>query len=365
MDAFSNAILGILFLLLSAAGTFLMYKLWGYPFDHEKHKSSAPPNLMRLHRMIGYAYGILYLYFMSQMVPRLWAYQVEFPARTVAHLMLGMAIGIILIVKISIVKWFKHLESTLVPFLGTVLFICTFLLIGLSVPFALKERMLERSAAGGTAFSAENIERVKMLLPKSGLPEGAKVEELATFRSFTEGRDVLLSKCVQCHDLRTVLVKPRTPDNWVQTVSRMAERAVFNPISDDEQWRVATYLIAISPELQKGFREKKQQDTEAAKSKQAVAEVSKPAVDLALKEFDMNVAKQTFEATCTQCHGLKNVEKSPPQSLKEARELVERMVDNGLEAEQEELEQVVFYLVRTYGKPAKGGEGSPNQLSIP
>jgi cytochrome c5 len=176
---------------------------------------------------------------------------------------------------------------------------------------------------------------------------------------------VLLSKCVQCHDLRTVLVKPRTPDNWVQTVSRMAERAVFNPISDDEQWRVATYLIAISPELQKGFREKKQQDTEAAKSKQAVAEVSKPAVDLALKEFDMNVAKQTFEATCTQCHGLKNVEKSPPQSLKEARELVERMVDNGLEAEQEELEQVVFYLVRTYGKPAKGGEGSPNQLSIP
>jgi mono/diheme cytochrome c family protein len=327
-----------------------MYKLWGYPFDHEKLKSSAPPHLMRLHRLIGYAYGMVYLYFMSQMVPRLWEYQVEFPARTVAHLMLGMAIGIILVVKIAIVKWFKHLESTLVPFLGTVLFICTFLLIGLSVPFALKERMLERSAAGGTAFSAENIERVKMLLPTSGLPEGAKVEELATFRSFKEGREVLLSKCVQCHDLRTVLVKPRTPDNWVQTVSRMAERAVFNPISDEEQWRVVTYLIAISPELQKGFREKKQQDTEAAKSKQAVAEVSKPSVEVALKTFDMNVAKQTFEATCTQCHGLKNVEKSPPQSLKEARELVERMVDNGLEAEQEELEQVVFYLVRTYAK---------------
>ena len=348
MDTFSNAMLGILFLLLSAAGTFLMFKLWGYSFDHEKLKSSAPPGLMRLHHYIGYAYGIIYIYLMSQMLPRMWTYQVEFPARTVAHLMLGMSIGVILIVKLSIVRWFKHLESTLVPFLGTLLFICTFLLIGLSVPFALKERFLERSAIGGTAFSNENIERVKMLLPKAGMPSEAKIEELATFKSFKEGRDVLLSKCVQCHDLRTVLVKPRTPDNWVQTVSRMAERSVFIPISNNEQWRVATYLIAISPDLQKGFKEKKQQENEAAKSKQAIAAVSKPAVDIGLKEFDVNVAKQTFEATCTQCHTLKNVERKPPGSAEEAKELVARMVDNGLEAEQEELEQVVFYLVRTY-----------------
>jgi mono/diheme cytochrome c family protein len=259
-----------------------------------------------------------------------------------------MAIGIILVVKISIVKWFKHLESTLVPFLGTLLFICTFLLIGLSVPFALKERYLERSAVGGTAFSAENIERLKTVLPKAGMPTEVKLDELTSFRSLNQGREVLLSKCVQCHDLRTVLVKPRTPDNWVQTVSRMAERAVFNPISDEEQWRVATYLIAISPELQKGFREKKKQETEAAKSKEAIAEVSKPAAYVALKEFDLNVAKQTFEATCTQCHSLKNVERNPPTSVDEARELVARMVDNGLEAEQAELEQVVFYLVKTY-----------------
>ncbi len=348
MDTFNNAIVGIIFLLLSAAGTFLMYKLWGYPFDHEKLKSTAPPGLMQLHHYIGYAYGIIYIYLMSQMVPRLWSYQIEFPARTVAHLMLGMSIGILLVVKISIVKWFKHLESTLVPFLGTMLFVCTFLLIGLSVPFALKERFLERSAVGGSAFSNENIERVKMLLPKAGLPGEVRLDELATFKSFKEGRDVLLSKCVQCHDLRTVLVKPRTPDNWVQTVSRMAERSVFTPISDAEQWRVATYLIAISPDLQRGFKEKKQQESEAAKSKAAIAEVSKPAVDVALKEFDLNIAKQTFEATCTQCHSLKNVERKPPGSADEAKVLVARMVDNGLEAEQEELEQVVFYLVKTY-----------------
>ena len=175
MDTLGNAILGLVFLCLSATGTFLMYHLWGYPFDHERMKSSAPPKLMMLHHLIGYAYAAIYIYLMSQMIPRLWSYEIEFPARTVAHLILGMTIGAILLVKLSIVRFFKHLESTLVPFLGTVMFICTFLLIGLSVPFALKELYLHKRAVGGTAFSPENIERVKNLLPRAGFPSDANV----------------------------------------------------------------------------------------------------------------------------------------------------------------------------------------------
>ena len=189
-----------------------------------------------------------------------------------------------------------------------------------------------------------------MLLPKAGFPNEVRLDELASAGSFKQGREVLLSKCVQCHDLRTVLLKPRTPDNWVQTVRRMAERSVFNPISDDEQWRVAAYLIAISPELQRGFREKKAMEMEATKAKQAVAGFTVPAGDAALRQFDMNVARQTFEETCTQCHSLKNVERKPPGSFAEARELVARMVENGLDAQPQELEQIVFYLVRTYGR---------------
>ena len=40
----------------------------------------------------------------------------------------------------------------------------------------------------------------------------------------------------------------------------------------------------------------------------------------------------------------------PSSCSDEAKALVVRMVDNGLEAEQVELEQVVFYLVKTYAK---------------
>ena len=42
MDTYSHAILGTVFLLLAYASTFLMFKLWGYPFDK---KPRAPTHL--------------------------------------------------------------------------------------------------------------------------------------------------------------------------------------------------------------------------------------------------------------------------------------------------------------------------------
>lgn len=348
MDTLGNAILGLMFLLLGATGTFLMYRLWGYPFDHEKLRSSAPPHLLMVHRIIGYAYGAIYIYLMVQMVPRLWTYQVEFPARTVAHLMLGMSIGIIIVIKVVIVRFFKHLESELVPLLGTGLLICTFLLVGLSVPFALKEVYLHQRTVGGNAFSGENIERVKVLLPRAGFSADADLAELASVQALKGGRSVLLTKCVQCHDLRTVLVKPRTPENWVQTVERMADRAVFDPISEREQWYVATYLIAITPELQMGFRERRKQELEARKSQEVVRATMLPGSGSAA--FSLADARNVFEESCTQCHGLKNIEKSPPTTEGEVSDLVERMVENGLEASEGDLQKVMYYLTNTYVK---------------
>jgi hypothetical protein len=66
--------------------------------------------------------------------------------------------------------------------------------------------------------------------------------------------------------------------------------------------------------------------------------------------FDLAQAKSVFESTCTGCHSLSNVDQAPPGSENEARELVARMIDNGLNAERTQLEQIVRYLARTYGK---------------
>ena len=351
MGTLGNVVLGLVFWVVGFANTLLMFKLWGYPFDHEKMVSAAPRSLMLLHRALGYVFLGIYVYLMWQMVPRMWQYQVELPARTVVHLTMGIAIGSILVVKILIVRFFKHLESSTVPLLGILLLVGTTVLIGLSAPFALREAYVSRVHAAGTVPGEQALARVRDLLPKAGLPKEFPVESLATPAGMNQGRGVLLRKCVSCHDLRTVLAKPRTPENWVDTVKRMSERAILEPITEAEQWHVAAYLVAISPDLQKAVRLKRQIETHAAPSEAIRKPVVRAKTTPAPRDaFDLGKAKAAFESTCTGCHALSNVDSSPPSSEAEARTLVARMVDNGLFTDERTLEQIVTYLAKTYGK---------------
>ena len=355
MDTFGNAILGLVFLGLSIASTFLMFKLWGYPFDKEKLKSEAPWVLVLLHRLMGYVYLIIYIYLMAQMLPRLWSYQVEFPARTVAHLMLGMTIGILLFTKIMIVRYFKYLEARMIPTLGTALMVCTFLLIGLSVPFVFREVALLRNVAGQSVYSPQNLQRVASLLPTAGFDAVAPLGEMATVGGLRRGREVLLRQCVNCHDLRTILLRPRTPKNWVKTVRRMADRSLlWDPLSEQDQWAVTGYLIAITPHLQKSIKRRRKEESERQRAKSGLQMVSAgrpetPSGTMA-PPFDLDRAKQLFESVCSQCHETSDVGDAPPTTEQEARELVIQMVENGLSEPDEDLQQIIFYLTQTYAK---------------
>jgi mono/diheme cytochrome c family protein len=348
MDPLSNAVLGVLFLVLGVAATLLMYHLWGYPFDEEKFISAAPKSLMRLHRVLGWLYVLIYLYFMWQMVPRMWNYQVEFPARTVAHLCLGISIGSILVLKITIVRFFKHLEGKLIPFLGTLLLICTVLLIGLSAPFAMREHYLAQS----TVFTPENIARVAQHLPEAGFPPEARLDELASLSGLQQGRVLLQKKCIDCHDLRLVLAKPQTPENWVTTVERMADRSVItNPISEREQWHIAAYLIAVSPDIRKTFKKHRSQELEVAEAKRAGQTLAAVTADAEPnRTFDLMECKKLYSKKCASCHELSDVDQHPPNNTKACRDLVARMVENGMRATPPELEQMVHFLKVTYVK---------------
>jgi len=355
MNALGNALLGLVFLALSIAGTFLMFKLWGYPYDKEKLKSEAPHSLVWLHRLIGYAYGIIYIILMAQMLPRMWSYQVEFPARTVAHLMLGLTIGILLITKILIVRYFKYLEARMVPGLGTALMVCTFLLIGLSVPFVFREIALGRNVGGQSVYSPGNLKRVATLLPTAGLPADAPLDRLATAGNLQRGRDILLSRCVRCHDLRTALLRPRTPENWVKTVARMAERSfLWDPITENEQWAVSAYLIAITPHLQESIKQRRQDERRQQLSITAIKATPASRPDTVPAggrlPYDRARAKRLFESVCAQCHDTGEVDNAPPESAAQAKELVVQMVENGLSEPQENLQQIIYYLTETYGR---------------
>jgi cytochrome c5 len=140
----------------------------------------------------------------------------------------------------------------------------------------------------------------------------------------------LATQCAACHDLRTVLLRPRTPADWVQTVTRMSEKP--NPsgsLSLEAQNAVAAYLIAITPDLQASVALKKQQD---------IAQVSAP------PNAD---TKLLFEQTCAQCHDAKLVEGFPLNNEQEARELVKRMVANGLKTDDATNERIIQYLKST------------------
>ena len=341
--------LGFAFLILGISTVFLMFHLWGYPFDKATRTSAAPKGLMILHRVLGYLYFATYVAMMVLMVPRMWTYQIEFPPRTVAHIILALTIGFILVIKISIIRFFRHLEEWM-PYLGTSLLLCTVLLLGLSLPFTFKERQFSNKVVGGNVYSAQNIERMKKVLPDAQFPPGVPLDKLATTDSLKAGRKVLLSDCVQCHDLKTVLARPRSPQDWVQTVVRMAEKPTLNrEITEPDQWAVASYLIAISPDLQASAAKKRQMEIDQKKAQMAAKAALRKDTPTDEK-FDETAAKGLVDDKCVECHELDRLDKKPPKSRKQVDSLLSRMVDNGLEVKDADLKLIALYLKKTYAK---------------
>lgn len=357
-----NAYLGIAFLVTGTLATFLMYHCWGYPYDRKNHKSSAPESLVFLHRLLGYVYLGIYAYLMVQMVPRLWNYQVELPARTVVHLSCGMLIGAILFCKIMIVRFFKHLEGPLVPFLGTTLWLCTCLVVFLSIPFSMRETFLNRQALPDSAARAANLERVGTALQSIGLEDETLLDQLSSTNGLNVGRGILLNKCTACHDLRHVLARNRTASKWRSTVSRMAGLSTtLAPITEVEQWQVTAYLIAISPDLLETAKKKQQETRAAAKTKQALQSVlaqtsgatavekasltddppvniSHPEPTLVPKNYNASVARRLYENKCSQCHGLEDVENYEFTDFADAEDVLTRMTTKpGFDATEKEL----------------------------
>ena len=354
LSTLGNSLLGLMFVSLAATLTFLMFYVWKFPYDHEKSHSLAPPASITVHRLLGYLFVVIYLYIMWNMVPRLWSYQIELPARTVVHLVLGILIGALLITKIVIVRFFKHMEARLAPILGIGLFICAILLVGLVLPFSLREAYLESTALSDDSMVESRIERIRRLLPSVGLEDEKLLDDLASKKGLIAGRRILTAKCIQCHDLRTVLARPRTPKAWQQTVSRMANRStILNPITEDDQWFVIAYLVAVSPTLQETLKQRRRIEMGVRES-QTSMDSAELRVETEDSEYNHAGAESLFKQTCSQCHSHTQVEQAPPGTKLEVITLVKRMVSNGLEASDSDLTTIIRYLTTTYARQQPG-----------
>lgn len=253
--------LGILFLVLGIAAVVLQAWLWNPIYwDEVEKKTHAPKAGLLVHRWVGIAFTIIYVVLMWEMIPRLWEYQVELPARTVMHAVAAIVLGVLLFTKLIILRFFRHFEESM-PALGFGILICTIVLATLSIPFALRAQ-----GVGVEAFDDSNVERVRKLMAKLELRETApSVDTLTSEDGFRRGRQVLVGPCVRCHDMRTVLAKPRSAKGWYKVVDRMLEKpSVFGePLDAADVPYVTAYLVAITPEIQ----ESRQLEAEAERKR--------------------------------------------------------------------------------------------------
>jgi len=323
----------------------LMYRAWKYPYNHETLKSSAPSYLTNLHRVLGWVFVIIYLWMMYEMLPRMWDYQVELPARTVAHLVLGLMIGALLMVKVIIVRFFKHMEAMLAPLLGTLLLVSTLVLMGIALPSQWREYTLNSRFLASTMVSGDAVARIQEILPTLDPDSDEVVEEISTAAGMRQIRGTFRRACAQCHDLRTVLSKPRTPKAWHQTVQRMADRStVVNEISDEDVLRITAYLIAISPRIRDGVSSKRQEDTSRAETMAAVESAMEDDQSTLKNDVDVENAKKLFETRCVMCHTTQRVFDKNFNSKEEIVTTIKRMATYGLQANADEVQQIIQYV---------------------
>ena len=343
MSTTVNMSLGLLFVVLAIVAVLLQAWLWGPQFwDDINKKTRAPKAWLRLHKLVGYAFTVIYVVMMWQMVPRLWHYQFELPARTVVHAVAAITLGVILVTKISIVRFFRHFEEAM-PRLGFGILLCTIILSALSLPFSLRAHALDRSP--------ENARRVQRLLTELSLP-GVDVTKLSGARGLERGRQVLTTRCVTCHDLRTILAKPRDARGWYDTVERMAEKpmVIGEPIRDSEIPFVTAYLIALTPSLQASVKLKAAVSGKQVAADEAVLSLTASAP---LEAVDPKVAGALVEKKCTACHDLDELDKHGGDDQAGWTKILKKMVvEEGAEVTAPEARTIVNFLAATRAKAA-------------
>lgn len=386
--------LGMTFVLLGIVAVLLQAWLWNPKYwDEVAKKTHAPRAGLIAHRIVGYTFAAIYVVMMYYMLPRLWEYQVELPARTVMHAVAAIVLGVLLFTKITILLFFRHFEESM-PKLGMGILMCTIVIGVLSIPYAYRA-----SDVGGEAFEPANVARVEQLLEKIDMEAGVDRAALVTEDGLARGRQVLVGACVRCHDMRTILAKPRSAQGWYDVNLRMTEKpSVFGePIDPADVPYVTAYLVAITPEIQESRKLQAEQNRERKETLDGLVEQitgsgeeptptpaptstaeptptpmaepmptaepkpmptpkpkPKPRPPASAKAPDAVVdaatGKKLLAELCTSCHELDEVENHGGDDLAGWAKVVHAMVGEGADITNAQAKQLVPFLAATYPK---------------
>lgn len=341
--------LGIAFLVLGVVAVLLQAVLWNPDkyWDPVKKKTNAPKFWLGVHKYVGYTFGLIYVIMMWQMVPRLWEYQVELPARTIIHATAAIILGVLLLTKIIILKFFRYFEEAM-PQIGFGILLCTVMISVLSIPHAVRGTGLIP-----ISLNAENRDRVARVLSDIKFKDAVPVADLVSDAGLRRGREVLAKECVRCHDMRTILAKPRSGANWYRVIDRMLDKpSIFDkPLDPKDVPYVTAFMISITPNIQESSKEKLAQagaakiaesEMDAKVSEGEESEVKAPTLSAA-------DAKTLYQKRCIDCHTEKEVLDHGGDTEEGWSQVVRRMVvEQEMEISAVEAIQVARYLASTF-----------------
>ncbi len=345
MSSTLSIALGLAFVLLGFTAVMLQAWLWGFPMVDGR--STAPRLWTHVHRLVGLSFVAIYIVMMISMVPRLWQYQVELPARTVIHATCAIVIGVLLLTKLAIIRLFPHFAGAL-PALGLGLLINTVILGSLSLPYALRAHSIS-----GDTLSPQNLERVRSVLAGLPLPDDLDPATLATPRRLEDGREILTRKCTVCHDMRTILAKPRSGPGWFNVVVRMAEKPIImgDALDDRDIPLVTAYLVAITPDIQQSAKVRTKAIADQAERVAEVTDMPMGAAPGTTDTFDLARAEAVYNARCTQCHDKVEVAEHGGDDEAGWAKIVKRMVEEeGAELGEDDARTIVRFLAETRKK---------------
>ena len=203
--------------LIAAVNVGLMAWLWRFPMVPDptgrdpNGVSTAPRSWTNVHRVLGYVFTLAYVALLVEMVPRAWEHQ-EATGWGVAHGALGALVGVLLAVKILVIRRFRRFGHRL-PWIGGALAVATWLVVALAV---------------GPLWT--------VLQPSTPLSA-----------DLAEGRALLATRCLQCHGASVIAGEDEDADGWDDVTEEMqdnaAERPGATPITESERRRITAYLV--------------------------------------------------------------------------------------------------------------------------
>jgi hypothetical protein len=201
----------------------LMAWLWRFPMQpdptgRDPHGVSTAPRWgTSLHRGLGYVFAATYAVLLFEMLPRAWEFRAV-TAVSAIHGILGVAVGVLLAVKIAIIRRFRRFGNRL-PWIGGALAGTTLIVAALGVVPA-------------------------WMVLRPGAPLSPELRR---------GREVVANKCNQCHGASMIAGEREDARKWDRITREMQEfsREIAGkvPITDEERALAAAFLVHTRGEV--------------------------------------------------------------------------------------------------------------------